>query len=387
MTATGEDRTVSERDVQVSVQHVTKRFKDVVAVDDVSLDIERGSFVSLLGPSGCGKTTLLRVIVGLEHPDHGRVLIGGVDMTDRPPNKRPTNLVFQHGALFPHMTVFDNIAYGLRRGNWKKGQIQERVDQMLDLVQLEGLENRRPSQLSGGQQRRVGLARALAVGPDVLLLDEPLSALDLKLRKELELHLRRIHQEVGTTFVYVTHDQEEALVMSERVVLMRDGRIIQDATPRQIYTSPASVFVAGFIGETNLLGGMVAGVDGAMISIRLDSGDMVRARSEPIGLPPGARCVLSVRPEMIRLNQPPGEVANRLTGRVAEAIYLGDHVRVRVRSDGGADVWVHVPMEAAAAGIGEGEIASVDWMPEDGRPLAAETEAASSGLPEVDERG
>jgi len=374
MTAIEEDRTVSERDVQVSVQHVTKRFKDVVAVDDVSLDIERGSFVSLLGPSGCGKTTLLRVIVGLEHPDHGRVLIGGVDMTDRPPNKRPTNLVFQHGALFPHMTVFDNIAYGLRRGNWKKGQIQERVDQMLDLVQLEGLENRRPSQLSGGQQRRVGLARALAVGPDVLLLDEPLSALDLKLRKELELHLRRIHQEVGTTFVYVTHDQEEALVMSERVVLMRDGRIIQDATPRQIYTSPASVFVAGFIGETNLLGGSVAALSGDRCELRLATGETITAVVEDARIQPGAGVVASIRPESVRVGRDAGpDGANRLPGEVAESIYLGDHVRIRVRTVGGSDVWAHVPVGSPEADFGRGAMTVVSWRPDEGRLLPAET--------------
>ena len=361
------------RTVQVSVQHVTKTFKDVVAVNDVSLDVERGSFVSLLGPSGCGKTTLLRIIVGLEHLDTGRVIIGGADMTGRPPNKRPANLVFQHGALFPHMTVFDNVAYGLRRKGWKKGAIAERVGQMLSLVQLGGLEGRRPSQLSGGQQRRVGLARALAVGPEVLLLDEPLSALDLTLRKELELHLRRIHQEVGTTFIYVTHDQEEALVMSERVVVMRAGRIIQDATPREIYTNPTSVFVAGFIGETNLLTGTVASIDGTSCELRLVTGETITAMVEDIALAADSAAVASIRPEFVRVGpQATAETSNRLAGRIAESIYLGDHVRIRVDTPGGSRIWAHVAVESAAAALRQGELTTVAWRPEDGRILPSE---------------
>jgi spermidine/putrescine transport system ATP-binding protein len=377
--ATGGDGVVASRPsrtVQVSVQHVTKAFKDVVAVDDLSLDIERGSFVSLLGPSGCGKTTLLRIIVGLEHPDTGRVLIDGADMSGRPPDKRPTNLVFQHGALFPHMSVFDNVAYGLRRKGWKKGAIAERVGQMLSLVQLEGLEGRRPSQLSGGQQRRVGLARALAVGPDVLLLDEPLSALDLTLRKELELHLRRIHQEVGTTFVYVTHDQEEALVMSERVVVMRAGRIIQDATPREIYTNPTSVFVAGFIGETNLLTGTVASIDETALELRLETGETIIAMVEDVPLAAGSAAVASIRPELMRVGpEATAETSNRLAGRIAESIYLGDHVRIRVDTADGSRVWAHVAVESAAAALRPGEPTTVAWRPEDGRILPAEPSA------------
>jgi ABC-type Fe3+/spermidine/putrescine transport system ATPase subunit len=301
------------------------------------------------------------------------VIIGGADMTGRPPNKRPANLVFQHGALFPHMTVFDNVAYGLRRKGWKKGAIAERVGQMLALVQLGGLEGRRPSQLSGGQQRRVGLARALAVGPEVLLLDEPLSALDLTLRKELELHLRRIHQEVGTTFIYVTHDQEEALVMSERVVVMRAGRIIQDATPREIYTNPTSVFVAGFIGETNLLTGTVASIDGTACELRLVTGETISAMVEDIALAVDSAAVASIRPEFVRVGpQATAETSNRLAGRIAESIYLGDHVRIRVDTPGGSRIWAHVAVESAAAALRQGELTTVAWRPEDGRILPSE---------------
>jgi spermidine/putrescine transport system ATP-binding protein len=358
-----------ERAIQVSVQHVTRAFKEVVALDDVSLDIERGAFVSLLGPSGCGKTTLLRIIVGLDHPDRGRVLINGSDVTAWPPNKRPTNLVFQHGALFPHMSVFDNVAYGLRRKGWKPGHINDRVAEMLRLVQLEGLEKRRPSQLSGGQQRRVGLARALAVGPEVLLLDEPLSALDLKLRKELELHLRRIHQEVGTTFIYVTHDQEEALVMSERVVVMRAGRVIQDATPREIYTNPRSVFVAGFIGETNLLRGVVVEAASGEATFRLSSGEVVRAVGGAAWVRSGTDGVVSIRPELVRIGGELDSESNRLSGAIAESIYLGNHVRMKVGTEGGAEVWLHVPVEDATAGLKQGDPVAISWRPEDGRLL------------------
>ena len=356
---------------QVAVQDVSRVFGDVRAVDSVSLDVDRGAFVSILGPSGCGKTTLLRIIVGLERPNQGRVLIDGVDVTGLPPNRRPTNLVFQHGALFPHLSVFDNVAYGLKRKGWKPAQMRGRVEQLLALTQLDGLESRRPSQLSGGQARRVGLARALAPEPAVLLLDEPLSALDLKLRKEMQLQLRRIHQEVGTTFVYVTHDQEEALVMSDRIVLMRAGRIVQDSTPKDIYSDPTSVFVAGFIGETNLLAASVAEVGPGEAALRLDSGEVVRARLEGSTFSTSSRCVLSVRPEVIGLNRAHGDGAtNSLSGEVTESIYLGNHVRVRVRTASGTCVWVHVPPSDPASTSRERDVVTFSWRIEDARVLA-----------------
>jgi spermidine/putrescine transport system ATP-binding protein len=338
--------------IQVSLRHVSRAFGDVKAVDDVSIDIERGTFVSLLGPSGCGKTTLLRITIGLERPDSGRVFINGTDVTDAPPNKRPAGLVFQHGALFPHMTVAGNVAYGLRRKGWKSGPVRDRVHDMLRLVQLEGLEERRPSQLSGGQARRVGLARALATSPEVLLLDEPLSALDLKLRKEMELQLRRIHREVGTTFVYVTHDQEEALVMSQRIVVMRAGRIVQDATPREIYRRPSSVFVAGFIGQTNLVTGRVSSLLRDRADIVLPGGERVVASTEGIAVSDGDEVTLSIRPELVTMGSAPAPDTTGLEGAIEEAIYLGDHVRVKVRTQGGTEIWCHAPIDHALDEIG-----------------------------------
>jgi spermidine/putrescine transport system ATP-binding protein len=359
-------------DVQVEVLSVSRQFGIVCAVDDVSLAIQRGQFVSILGPSGCGKTTLLRIIAGLERPDHGSVRINGVDITNAPPSKRPTNLVFQHGALFPHMTVFDNIAYGLKRKGWRGGQIKDRVEQLLALVQLTGYETRRPSQLSGGQARRVGLARALAPSPDVLLLDEPLSALDLKLRKEMQLELRRIHREVGTTFIYVTHDQEESLVMSDRIVVMRSGRVEQDATPRDIYANPSSAFVAGFIGETNLLQGLAIGTVDDTLVIQLDTNETIRAKGEGSGVELGSPCVVSIRPETVRIGAITSinpSTTNLLSGRVEEAIFLGDKVRIRAQSSNGTQLWTLAPFDSPSASLAVGDAIDLSWRVEDSRLL------------------
>ncbi len=238
---------------------LTKRFDDVVAVDAISLDIDRGHFFALLGPSGCGKTTTLRMIGGFEEPTEGRIELGGVDVAPLPPYKRDVNTVFQSYALFPHLSIFENVAFGLRRRGVKGGDLRQRVIESLELVGLAGLEKRKPRQLSGGQQQRIALARALVNRPRVLLLDEPLGALDLKLRKEMQLELKRIQHEVGITFVHVTHDQEEAMTMADRIVIMNGGHIEQLGAPSELYEHPRTAFVAGFLGVSNLLEGTIAG--------------------------------------------------------------------------------------------------------------------------------
>ena len=298
----------------VELRNVTKRFDDVVAVDGLDLDINRGEFLSLLGPSGCGKTTTLRLIAGFERPDEGSVLIGGDDVAKLPPYRRDVNTVFQSYALFPHLSVLDNVAYGLKQTGIRKGARHTRARELLELVHLEQVGARKPRQLSGGQQQRVALARALAKGPRVLLLDEPLGALDLKLRKEMQVFLKRLHSEVGLTFVYVTHDQEEALAMSDRVAVMNQGRIEQLATPREIYDSPQTRFVADFIGETNF----------------------IRRNGS----------VIAVRPEQVRV----GRGGEGLVGEVVAAMVIGPTIQCVVKTDNGQEVLVR-----QQRGTGEGE--------------------------------
>src|SRR5665811_2362548 len=282
----------------VELKGVTKRFGDLVAVDDLSLDFARGEFFTLLGPSGCGKTTTLRVIAGFEQPNSGEVLIEGDDVAGQPAHKRPTNTVFQSYALFPHLSVEDNVAFGLKRKKVGRGEIRERVGAELERVGLAAEAKRRPAQLSGGQQQRVALARALVNLPKVLLLDEPLGALDLKLRKGLQVELKKIQREVGITFVYVTHDQEEALTMSDRIAVMNRGRVEQVADPEQVYDRPATTFVAGFIGVSNLMPATVAGNG----EVRLDQGPGCPAPTD--GLAGGERCFAVVRPEKLRIELP-----------------------------------------------------------------------------------
>jgi spermidine/putrescine transport system ATP-binding protein len=244
-------------EVDVRLERVTKAFGETVAVDDLSLDIQVGEFFSMLGPSGCGKTTTLRMIGGFEEPTRGTVYLGGRDVTELPPYRRDVNTVFQSYALFPHLDVFENVAFGLKRKKVERSEVKRRVLESLHLVDLPGFEHRKPTQLSGGQQQRVALARALVNEPKVLLLDEPLGALDLKLRKQMQLELKRIQTEVGITFIYVTHDQEEAMTMSDRLAVMRHGRVEQIGPPEAVYESPATEFVAGFLGASNLLYGEV----------------------------------------------------------------------------------------------------------------------------------
>jgi len=304
----------------VGIHGVSKRFGDVVAVDTMNLEIADGEFFSLLGPSGCGKTTTLRMIAGLEFPTEGSVRIYGDEMGLRPPNRRPVNTVFQSYALFPHMTVAGNIGFGLQMTGVPSAEIAARVAEAIELVRLTGMGDRRPKQLSGGQQQRVALARALVNRPKVLLLDEPLGALDLKLRQAMQLELKDLQQRVGITFIYVTHDQEEALTMSDRIGVMHDGKLLQVGMSEEIYERPANRFVADFIGETNFIEGVVA--EGGVV--KLPDGTLVKAVTHD---PPGTRITLTLRPEKLHLHRTVDEAdpaMNRLTGTVARRLYYGD---------------------------------------------------------------
>ena len=301
--------------VDVRLERVTKRFDDVVAVDDVSVSIEQGTFFALLGPSGCGKTTSLRMIGGFEEPSLGTIYLGEREVTGLPPYKRDVNTVFQSYALFPHLSLFENVAFGLRRQRVSRGEMKTRVEEMLELVGLSGLGNRKPKQLSGGQQQRVALARALVCKPRVLLLDEPLGALDLKLRKQMQLFLKGLQHDVGITFIHVTHDQEEAMTMADSIAVMNRGRIEQLGAPDDLYERPETVFVAGFLGVSNLLYGTVAGGD----SVRLDGGGELRVNGGALDGRSG-RVACGVRPEKIRLG---ADEQNRIEARVTERAYVG----------------------------------------------------------------
>jgi spermidine/putrescine transport system ATP-binding protein len=309
-------------EIGVELRDVVKRFENVTAVDHVSLQVRDGEFFSLLGPSGCGKTTSLRMIAGFEMPTTGDVFIGGVPQGYLPAYKRPVNTVFQNYALFPHMTVEQNVAFGLEMTHVPKEDIKRRVREVLDLVHLKGMERRRPKQLSGGQQQRVALARALVNHPKVLLLDEPLGALDLKLRKAMQVELKELQTRVGITFIYVTHDQEEALTMSDRIGVMERGKLLQVGTPQDVYESPRSRFVSDFIGETNYLVGHVASLRGDYCEVALEPGIRVWAAANQ-GVQTGSEVTVAFRPEKVYLNIDEREGMNRLSGIVREVVYTG----------------------------------------------------------------
>jgi len=327
----------------VELRSVSKRFDDLLAVDDLDLALEPGEFFTLLGPSGCGKTTTLRMIAGFERPSGGEIHIEGSDVADLPPHRRPTNTVFQSYALFPHLSVEDNVAFGLRRKGVSKEEIAERVRSELERVGLTAETKRRPAQLSGGQQQRVALARALVNLPKVLLLDEPLGALDLKLRKGLQVELKRIQRDVGITFVYVTHDQEEALTMSDRIAVMNRGRIEQIGIPENVYERPATTFVAGFIGVSNLMPATVSGP----AEVRLDQGTTVDATVE--GFETGERCHAVVRPEKLRVetlgsrDAAPTDGKPRVEGTVESSLYLGTSTQLEVNLGDSVRMTVLVP--------------------------------------------
>ena len=316
---------MSEQKSAVQLRGVRKEFGDFIAVKGVDLDFEDGSFVTLLGPSGCGKTTILRMVAGLEAPTGGEIVIKGRRVNDIPIHKRNLGLVFQNYALFPHKNVFDNIGFGLKYRNVPKDEIAERVKKALDIVRLPGVESRLPSQLSGGQQQRIALARAIVIEPDVLLLDEPLSALDANLREQMRSELKNIQREIGVTTIFVTHDQDEALAMSDEVIVMDHGRVEQVGTPQECYGRPATRFVADFLGQSNIIPGAVETVTDAITHVRLDNGEVVRVRLES-RLEPGARVELVIRAhraEVKPAGAPAEEDANLFAGRIADLSYLG----------------------------------------------------------------
>jgi len=315
----------------IRIEGVSKSFGGTAAVAGVSLDIAAGEFFALLGPSGCGKTTLLRLLAGLETPSGGRIIIDGVDMAAVPPWRRPVNTVFQSYALFPHMTVAGNIAFGLRQDGLPRAEIKQRVAEMLDLVQLQGYGDRKPNQLSGGQRQRVALARSLAKRPKALLLDEPLAALDRKLRDQMQIELAALQRRLGLAFIFVTHDQDEAMALASRIAVMRDGHIEQLGSPRAVYETPASRFVADFLGRANVLGGRVAGRDGPFLLVEAQ-GVTLRALA-PVDVPPGNEAWLAVRPENITFAE--RGYANRMTGTVAAVAYVGGLSNFEVEIGGG----------------------------------------------------
>ncbi len=334
----------------LELRGVSKRFGDVLAVDDVDLTVQPGEFLSLLGPSGCGKTTTLRMLAGFERPDAGVVRIGGEDVTSLPAYKRDVNTVFQSYALFPHLSVLDNVAYGLKQRGVPKGERAERAREMLGLVRLPAVDQRKPRQLSGGQQQRVALARALVMEPRVLLLDEPLGALDLKVRKQLQIELKRIQERVRVTFVYVTHDQDEALAMSDRVAVMNGGRIEHVGTPREVYDAPATPFVAEFIGDTNF----------------------IRRNGRTV----------AVRPERLRLVREAGGPAGGLAGEVVTTMVVGPAVHCVVRAGDGQELLIRLPREdgSEVETLAQGERVTVSWA--DGAALALDdpTQHGGEGL-------
>src|SRR5712691_7536642 len=353
--------------VAIALEGVSKRFGGVAAVDDVSLAIREGEFFSLLGPSGCGKTTTLRMIAGFEMPDEGRIVLQGRDVTSLSPNRRPVNMVFQHYALFPHMSIYDNVAFGLKVKRVPRQGHRERVREMLRVVALEGLERRRTRQLSGGQQQRVALARALVNRPAALLLDEPLGALDVKLRKQMQLELKRIQAELGTTFVYVTHDQEEALAMSDRIAVMNGGRVEQIGSPREVYDHPQTAFVADFIGSLNALELTVEELVGGYALMWLGEGERIVA---PVGS--GARTGdsirIAVRPERVQIDGALSDGGSRLEGTIAEIVYLGMYTQFHVETRAGR-VICHRLADESLTGLEPGARVRLSWDAEDASVL------------------
>ena len=362
----------SDATAEIRLVELEKRFGAVRAVDGVTLDVRSGEFFSLLGPSGCGKTTTLRMIGGFELPTAGRILLRGRDITHDPPDKRPVNMVFQQYALFPHLDVAGNVGFGLQRKRVDRSQIARRVAQALELVRLQGYERRRPSQLSGGQQQRVALARALVNRPNVLLLDEPLGALDLKLRRQLQIELKRIQAEVGITFVYVTHDQEEALTMSDRIAVMHQGRVEQLGTPEELYERPQTRFVADFIGTTNLLTGSVESMDAGTAVVRLDGGDACRVVGAD--LQAGRPVELSIRPESIVMKRSNGtapEAVGPLRAQVEQVAYMGGSVQYQVRTNGGLSLTVLAPKTGERHVVGSD--VDITWPPNEALVLGPTT--------------
>jgi spermidine/putrescine transport system ATP-binding protein len=346
---------------EVVLVDLVKRFADVTAVAGINLSMPSGEFFSLLGPSGCGKTTTLRLIAGFERPDEGQILLDGVDMVQTPPHKRNVNTVFQNYALFPHLTVAENVAFGLRYQDVSKQEAKTKVADALDMVRLQGLERRRPSQLSGGQQQRVALARALILNPAVLLLDEPLGALDAKLRKALQIELKALQEEIGITFIYVTHDQEEALTMSDRLAVMSNGRVEQIGTPSDVYEEPTTAYVADFLGVSNLMDANVTGGDAGGATVRLGEFDLVAAHGDT-DIRGGVKMV--IRPERVHL-EPAGTTGqNRVPGMVERVVYVGSIMQVIVHLAPGQTLQAWVQNQGEALPYAQGQAVAVHLPPD-----------------------
>jgi spermidine/putrescine transport system ATP-binding protein/putrescine transport system ATP-binding protein len=325
---------MSDDDAYISIENISKHFGAVKAVDCVDFTIRRGEFFSLLGASGCGKTTLLRMLAGFETPTEGEIYIEGAAMSVVPPHKRPTNMVFQNYAIFPHLNVARNIAYGLRVERLGKEETEKRVNEALAMVKLEGFGERRSEELSGGQRQRIALARALIRRPKVLLLDEPLGALDKKLREEMQLELRELQQSLGITFIFVTHDQEEALTLSDRVAVMSGGRVLQIASPKEIYNKPANVTVADFIGQMNFVEASVAGIEGDHVLVDAAGLGRVKVAKGAEPLREGASVIVAVRPEKLMLSDSAEGSENNVQGTIENAAYLGDRSHFYVTVEG-----------------------------------------------------
>ena len=358
-------------DFLVEFESVQKSYDgETLVVKDLNLKVARGEFLTMLGPSGSGKTTVLMMVAGFEPATHGEIHLDGVPINNVPPHKRGIGMVFQNYALFPHMTVFENLAFPLQVRRMGKAEVESKVQRALDMVRLSEFGHRRPAQLSGGQQQRVAVARALVFEPTLVLMDEPLGALDKNLREEMQYEIKHIHENLGVTMIYVTHDQSEALTMSNRIAVFDDGVIQQLATPESLYENPENAFVAGFIGENNRLMGRVTEMNGQSCLVEVDAGGSVQALAINVdGV--GTRTTLSLRPERVTINPAEGSCPNVFDAKVEELIYLGDHMRTRVSVCGHDDFIVKVPNSSGNVNLTPGEMVKVGWMAEDCRALDA----------------
>ncbi|GAB4296989.1 MAG: ABC transporter ATP-binding protein [Roseovarius sp.] len=354
---------------------LSKRFDNVTAVDNVSFSVPPGSFFSILGPSGCGKTTIMRMIAGFLEPSGGDILIKGRSVLGVPPNRRPVNMVFQHLALFPMMNVAENIGYGLRRAGLPRAEIARKVDAALERIGLPGIGRRRVDELSGGQKQRVAIARCMVLEPDVLLLDEPLGALDLKLREHMKIELKKLQADFDTTFLYITHDQSEALVMSDQVAVMNRGRFEQIGTARDLYYRPQSAFVAGFVGDSNRWPGRVERIDGDALQLRTDDGLLMVGATRGRALAVGERVQMFVRPEAIRVARDIADLAhfdNRVEGIVTSLLFNGAASRILVRGAAGqGEIEVALPQSGEFADLGEGDRVAIGWSGAQGNCFSA----------------
>ncbi|MCB6183198.1 ABC transporter ATP-binding protein [Leeia sp. TBRC 13508] len=359
----------TSKDILVSFRNVQKSYDgESLIVKSLNLDIRRGEFLTLLGPSGSGKTTSLMMLAGFETPTAGEIRLGEKTLNNVPPHKRNIGMVFQNYALFPHLTVGENLAFPLKVRKLDAATVDEKVKKALAMVQLEKFANRYPAQMSGGQQQRVALARALVFEPQLVLMDEPLGALDKQLREHMQMEIKHIHEKLGVTVVYVTHDQSEALTMSDRVAVFNNGDIQQIDGPRALYEAPTSSFVANFIGENNRLSGVLQSVDGSSCQVRLTHGEVVHANKINVG-DVGQPVSISIRPERIMFNADSETCANRFNGRICEFIYLGDHVRIRMEVCGEPDFIVKMPIAQLDDNLKVGDIVPIGWSVEHARAL------------------